>query len=205
VGAQGSLPPGDDLASGDPRRSQFLDRAVPECRAAQRRVPDARHVRPCSDRLEIEITESLFLESSGPILEVLHGLKQIGVRIALDDFGTGFSSLSYLRRFPFDKIKIDRSFILELLSEQEASAVVKAITDLARRSTWKPPPRASRNSNRSKRSARTAAPTCKATCSASRFPPPKCFRCWRPRRAPGRLERIWFCPSRASRPRTKWI
>ena len=83
------------------------------------------------DRLEVEITESLFLENSGPILEILHGLKQIGVRIALDDFGTGFSSLSYLRRFPFDKIKIDRSFILELLREREASAVVKAITDLA--------------------------------------------------------------------------
>ena len=83
------------------------------------------------NRLEIEITESLFLESNGPILEALNGLRQIGVRIALDDFGTGFSSLSYLRRFPFDKIKIDRSFILELLSEHQAGAVVKAITDLA--------------------------------------------------------------------------
>jgi diguanylate cyclase (GGDEF)-like protein len=83
------------------------------------------------DRLEVEITESLFLESSGQILEMLHGLKQVGVRIALDDFGTGFSSLSYLRRFPFDKIKIDRSFILELLNTREANAVVKAITDLA--------------------------------------------------------------------------
>jgi predicted signal transduction protein with EAL and GGDEF domain len=83
------------------------------------------------DRLEVEITESLFLESSGQILEALHGLKQVGIRIALDDFGTGFSSLSYLRRFPFDKIKIDRSFILELLKTREANAVVKAITDLA--------------------------------------------------------------------------
>ena len=82
-------------------------------------------------RLEIEITESLFLESSGQVLDTLHGLKQIGVRIALDDFGTGFSSLSYLRRFPFDKIKIDRSFILELLKTREANAVVKAIADLA--------------------------------------------------------------------------
>ena len=63
--------------------------------------------------------------------EILRGLKQIGVRIALDDFGTGFSSLSYLRKFPFDKIKIDRSFIIELLEEDEAGAVVKAITDLA--------------------------------------------------------------------------
>jgi diguanylate cyclase (GGDEF)-like protein len=83
------------------------------------------------DRLEVEITESLFLESSDSVREILHGLKQIGARIALDDFGTGFSSLSYLRKFPFDKIKIDRSFIIELLSEADASAVVKAITDLA--------------------------------------------------------------------------
>ena len=82
-------------------------------------------------RLEVEITESVFLESSGEVLETLHGLKQLGVRIALDDFGTGFSSLSYLRRFPFDKIKIDRSFILELLKTKEANAVVKAIADLA--------------------------------------------------------------------------
>jgi EAL domain-containing protein (putative c-di-GMP-specific phosphodiesterase class I) len=82
-------------------------------------------------RLEIEITESLFLESSDAILETLHSLKTLGVRIALDDFGTGFSSLSYLRKFPFDKIKIDRSFIIELLKEEEAGAVVKAITDLA--------------------------------------------------------------------------
>ncbi|WP_159794418.1 putative bifunctional diguanylate cyclase/phosphodiesterase [Croceibacterium salegens] len=83
------------------------------------------------DRLEIEITESLFLENTGSVREVLHGLKNVGVRIALDDFGTGFSSLSYLRKFPFDKIKIDRSFIIELLQEDEAGAVVKAITDLA--------------------------------------------------------------------------
>ena len=64
-------------------------------------------------------------------MKVLEQLRQLGVRISMDDFGTGFSSLSYLRKFPFDKIKIDRSFILELLSEKEASAVVKAITDLA--------------------------------------------------------------------------
>ena len=82
-------------------------------------------------RLEVEITESLFLESSERILETLNALKSIGVRIALDDFGTGFSSLSYLRKYPFDKIKIDRSFIIELLEKDEAGAVVKAITDLA--------------------------------------------------------------------------
>ncbi|MBS1240002.1 MAG: diguanylate cyclase domain protein, partial [Proteobacteria bacterium] len=82
-------------------------------------------------RLEVEITESLFLESSDTVLETLNALKAIGVRIALDDFGTGFSSLSYLRKYPFDKIKIDRSFIIELLEKDEAGAVVKAITDLA--------------------------------------------------------------------------
>jgi EAL domain-containing protein (putative c-di-GMP-specific phosphodiesterase class I) len=83
------------------------------------------------DRLEVEITESLFLDSSNAILETLNSLKSLGVRIALDDFGTGFSSLSYLRKYPFDKIKIDRSFIVELLEKNEAGAVVKAITDLA--------------------------------------------------------------------------
>ncbi len=84
------------------------------------------------DRLEVEITESIFLDNSESILGVLHGLKSLGVRIALDDFGTGYSSLSYLRSFPFDKLKIDRSFIMELLDGSDATAVVKAITDLAR-------------------------------------------------------------------------
>lgn len=84
------------------------------------------------NRLEIEITESIFLENNESILSVLHGLRSLGVRIALDDFGTGYSSLSYLRSFPFDKLKIDRSFIMELLEGSDASAIVRAITDLAR-------------------------------------------------------------------------
>ncbi len=83
------------------------------------------------NRLEIEITESIFLDSTDAIMNVLHGLRSLGVRIALDDFGTGYSSLSYLRSFPFDKIKIDRSFIMELLEDADAGAVVRAITDLA--------------------------------------------------------------------------
>jgi EAL domain-containing protein (putative c-di-GMP-specific phosphodiesterase class I) len=64
-------------------------------------------------------------------MAILHGLKSLGVRIALDDFGTGYSSLSYLQSFPFDKIKIDRSFIQALADRQGAAAVIKAITDLA--------------------------------------------------------------------------
>ena len=85
-----------------------------------------------SHRLEIEITESIFLDGSEATLKQLHSLRSLGIRIALDDFGTGYSSLSYLQSFPFDKIKIDRSFIQALLTRPGASAVVRAITDLAR-------------------------------------------------------------------------
>jgi diguanylate cyclase (GGDEF)-like protein len=82
-------------------------------------------------RLEIEITESIFLEGSGPTLELLHRLHALGCRIALDDFGTGYSSLSYLRSFPFDKIKIDRSFVTNVADDAGAAAIVRAIVDLA--------------------------------------------------------------------------
>ena len=83
------------------------------------------------NRLEIEITESIFLEGGETTLRLLHSLRALGVRIALDDFGTGYSSLSYLQSFPFDKLKIDRSFIQNLLTRDGASAIVHAITELA--------------------------------------------------------------------------
>jgi len=83
-------------------------------------------------RLELEITESIFLEGLESTLQMLHRLRAIGIRIALDDFGTGYSSLSYLQRFPFDKLKIDQSFIRDLATRPGAVAVVRAITDLAR-------------------------------------------------------------------------
>ncbi len=82
-------------------------------------------------RLEIEMTESIFLDGPLATINLLHGLRSLGVRIALDDFGTGYSSLSYLRAFPFDKIKIDRSFIGEVDSDDSARAIVRAIIDLA--------------------------------------------------------------------------
>jgi diguanylate cyclase (GGDEF)-like protein len=82
-------------------------------------------------RLEAEITESVFLEGSETTLRLLHALRALGVRIALDDFGTGYSSLSYLQSFPFDKLKIDRSFIQNLLTRPGATAIVRAITELA--------------------------------------------------------------------------
>lgn len=83
------------------------------------------------ERLEIEITESVFLDGAESTLKLLHSLRSIGVRVALDDFGTGYSSLSYLQSFPFDKIKIDRSFIENLLTRPGAIAIVAAITELA--------------------------------------------------------------------------
>ena len=71
-------------------------------------------------RLEMEITESVMLHGSDSALATLRQLHQLGVRISLDDFGTGYSSLSYLRSFPFDKIKIDRSFVSDMTSERGA-------------------------------------------------------------------------------------
>ncbi|MFL6760067.1 putative bifunctional diguanylate cyclase/phosphodiesterase [Sphingomonas sp.] len=83
------------------------------------------------NRLEVEITESIFLDGGDATLRLLHALRALGVRIALDDFGTGYSSLSYLQSFPFDKLKIDRSFIQNLLTRDGAIAIVHAITELA--------------------------------------------------------------------------
>ncbi|MEH6790675.1 putative bifunctional diguanylate cyclase/phosphodiesterase [Parasphingorhabdus sp.] len=83
------------------------------------------------NRLEIEITESLLIENVDSTLAMLHNLRAIGVRIALDDFGTGYSSLSYLRSFPFDKIKIDRSFVIDILTNKGSTAIIRAITGLA--------------------------------------------------------------------------
>jgi diguanylate cyclase (GGDEF)-like protein len=84
-----------------------------------------------ADRLELEITESVLLSNDSATLELLHRLRRIGVRISLDDFGTGYSSLSYLRTFPFDKIKIDRSFLLDLCSNQATMVIVSALINLA--------------------------------------------------------------------------
>ena len=81
-------------------------------------------------RLELEITESVLLQDSAANLAVLHDLKSLGVRISMDDFGTGYSSLSYLRSFPFDKIKIDQTFVRDIIDDPNALAIIKAVTDL---------------------------------------------------------------------------
>ena len=85
-----------------------------------------------ANRLELEITEAVLLQDSETILATLNNLRAMGVRISLDDFGTGYSSLSYLRSFPFDKIKIDRSFTRDLSLGGDASAIVRTVTRLAK-------------------------------------------------------------------------
>jgi diguanylate cyclase (GGDEF)-like protein len=82
-------------------------------------------------RLEIEVTESVLISEMDRALAILAALRQMGVRIALDDFGTGYSSLSYLRKLPFDKIKIDRSFVRDLSTHSESQAIVGALIGLA--------------------------------------------------------------------------
>ncbi|WP_246765474.1 bifunctional diguanylate cyclase/phosphodiesterase [Aminobacter sp. SR38] len=84
-----------------------------------------------ANRLELEITESLLLDDSRETLLTLNRLRSLGVTISLDDFGTGYSSLSYLRNFPVDKVKIDRSFIAEIVGNPDHMAIVSAIVNLA--------------------------------------------------------------------------
>jgi diguanylate cyclase (GGDEF)-like protein len=83
-------------------------------------------------RLQLEITETVLLHNTFATLATLHELRKLGVQIALDDFGTGYSSLSYLRSFPFDKIKIDQSFIQDLSNGAEPLAIVQAVANLAK-------------------------------------------------------------------------
>ena len=83
-------------------------------------------------RLELEITESIFLSNTAETLATLHELRGLGVGIAMDDFGTGYSSLSYLRSFPFDKIKIDQSFIRDLSEREDSLSIIRAVVGLAR-------------------------------------------------------------------------
>ena len=83
-------------------------------------------------RLELEITEALLMQDDKFVLETLVAIRGLGVRIAMDDFGTGYSSLAYLSRFPFDKIKIDQSFIRGMVGSDEALAIIRAIIGLGR-------------------------------------------------------------------------
>jgi EAL domain-containing protein (putative c-di-GMP-specific phosphodiesterase class I) len=85
-----------------------------------------------ASRLELEITEAVLIRDDEAALAILHQLRAIGVRIALDDFGTGYSSLSYLQRFPFDKIKVDRSFVRDIAEPGNGStSIVQAVVNIA--------------------------------------------------------------------------
>ena len=104
-------------------RNQNLVQVITHALAASGLAPE---------RLELEITEAILLEQTEATLATLNQLHALGVKIAMDDFGTGYSSLSYLQKFPFDKIKIDASFISGLSVRQESSAIVQAVTGLAK-------------------------------------------------------------------------
>ncbi|EQB14993.1 EAL domain-containing protein [Sphingobium lactosutens] len=84
------------------------------------------------DRLEIEVTETALLNEEHDAIGDLRRLRDMGVRVALDDFGTGYSSLAHLRAFPFDKIKIDGSFVKDAVERPDCAAVVRAIADLGK-------------------------------------------------------------------------
>ena len=84
------------------------------------------------ERLELEVTESVLLTDAEEVLEALHQAKTLGVKVSMDDFGTGYSSLSYLRRFPFDKIKIDQSFVRSMAYSEDSVSIVKAVIELAK-------------------------------------------------------------------------
>jgi EAL domain-containing protein (putative c-di-GMP-specific phosphodiesterase class I) len=85
-----------------------------------------------AERLRLEITESVLLQDTPATLKILDQLQSLGLGISLDDFGTGYSSIGYLRSFPFDTIKIDRSFIHDLGVKPDALAIIHAIVDLGR-------------------------------------------------------------------------
>jgi diguanylate cyclase (GGDEF)-like protein len=81
-------------------------------------------------RLELEITETVLMYDNEATLSLLHSIRALGVRISMDDFGTGYSSLSYLRSFPFDKIKIDQTFVRDLVAKPDSIAIIRAVTRL---------------------------------------------------------------------------
>src|SRR5260370_23313488 len=81
-------------------------------------------------RLEVEITEGVLIEDFDRGLALLRRLKALGVRISMDDFGSGYSSLSYLQAFPFDKIKIDRAFVMNLGRNPQSAAIIRAVIGL---------------------------------------------------------------------------
>ena len=130
MGVARSLPRSRDLAG---QLSVAVNVSIAQFRQADLDMSDrigAGRDRCRPERLEIEVTESLFFDSVPRTLTVLSNIKRLGVRVSMDDFGTGYSSLSTLQSFPFDKIKIDRSFTAQIGRAEKGTAIVKAIVGL---------------------------------------------------------------------------
>jgi EAL domain-containing protein (putative c-di-GMP-specific phosphodiesterase class I) len=96
----------------------------------RRSIPFCSRLSP--DRLQLEITEGVLIDDFSRAISILRRLKSLGVKIAMDDFGTGYSSLSYLQKFPFDKIKIDRSFVSNVQSNPQSATIIRAVIGLGR-------------------------------------------------------------------------
>ena len=124
-------------------------------------------------RLEIEITESVLLHNKESTLAVLHQLRALGIRIAMDDFGTGYSSLTYLQSFPFDKIKIDRSFVKNITEDSSSLNIVRAVAALANGMGMTATAEGVETAEQLHSIVPKDARRCRASCSAGRFPPPR--------------------------------
>ena len=123
-----------------------------------------------ASRLELEITETVLMRNSEGTLTALHQLRELGTRISMDDFGTGYSSLSYLRSFPFDKIKIDRSFINDLTHKPDGIAIVRAIAALGTSLELATTAEGVETWSSLRSCVRKDAPRCRVSCSVHRCP-----------------------------------
>ncbi len=126
MGAEKGLPGDRQVAGAYQGRRQPVAVPAQEPQPAQLVVSALAESGMPASRLQLEITETVLMHNTFNTLATLHALRKLGVQIAMDDFGTGYSSLSYLRSFPFDKIKIDRSFIQDLSNGAEPLAIVHA-------------------------------------------------------------------------------
>ena len=132
LGHRDSVPRSRSLAGGSARLSEHFSDPVPQSGSPDHHFDRLGTSGLPSTRLEVEVTESSLLEDADSALGILRQIRSMGVRVALDDFGTGYSSLSYLRRFPFDRIKIDRSFVQQFETQRDSQVIVKAIIAIAR-------------------------------------------------------------------------